>query len=295
MEVSNSLINRLYAEFSDGIHFATPISSLRTNEVDLVRGVLQILQGTSSSLFYWDHVGQSFCAKSGIYLTHLSHTSLHVVLNQFMYAATCLKLVEIAINKVEVSMRLAPPTLRAFACSVSAWLKRLQHISLKEEVRISNDTVTTPTLLGLASSLSSLCSGAEYLWQIVHGAIPQVWFEPGSSVPAAEMAVHVLDHLYKKLNEVCLVQGGEEEAYLMLLYIFVGSLLPYVELLDSWLYEGTLDDPFEEMFFYANKAMSIYEAEFWEKSYLLRPIQYRKLDVDLPAINCSSDQCTFKN
>ena len=33
----------------------------------------------------------------------------------------------------------------------------------------------------------------------------------------------------------------------MLLYIFTGSLLPYVEGLDSWLFEGTLDDPFEEV------------------------------------------------
>lgn len=33
----------------------------------------------------------------------------------------------------------------------------------------------------------------------------------------------------------------------MLLHIFVGSLLPYFEGLDSWLFEGTLDDPFEEV------------------------------------------------
>jgi hypothetical protein len=45
--------------------------------------------------------------------------------------------------------------------------------------------------------------------QIVHGAIPQVYFELNSSVSAAELAVHVLDYLYKKLDEVCLVQGGE--------------------------------------------------------------------------------------
>lgn len=33
----------------------------------------------------------------------------------------------------------------------------------------------------------------------------------------------------------------------MLLYLFVGSVLPYIEGLDSWLYEGILDDPFEEV------------------------------------------------
>lgn len=36
----------------------------------------------------------------------------------------------------------------------------------------------------------------------------------------------------------------------MLLYILVGSLLPYIEGLDSWLFEGTLDDPFKEVFLF---------------------------------------------
>lgn len=157
MEPCSSLINKIYSAFSDGVHFATPISSLRTYEVDLVcslvwtsshknylyyliyvaftfkfhslillfqvRGVLHILQGLSSSLFCWDNVRLTYLAKSGIYVTHLSQKSLHVILNQFMYAATCLRLVEVVVNKVESSFRLPSPTLRAFSCSVSAWLK----------------------------------------------------------------------------------------------------------------------------------------------------------------------------
>lgn len=37
------------------------------------------------------------------------------------------------------------------------------------------------------------------------------------------------------------------EGFQMLLQIFAGSLLPYVEGLDSWLFDGTLDDPFGEV------------------------------------------------
>lgn len=35
----------------------------------------------------------------------------------------------------------------------------------------------------------------------------------------------------------------------MLLYILVGSALPYIEGLDSWIYNGVLDDPYEEVSF----------------------------------------------
>ncbi|KAK3025229.1 hypothetical protein RJ639_044577, partial [Escallonia herrerae] len=287
MEVSESLTDKIYSGYSGGLHFATPASSLRTDEVELVQGVLQALQGSSSSVFYWNDIGQTYCAKPGIYVAHLSRKSLHAILDQFIYAATCLQLVDVVVNKVKVSVRSPPPTLRAFSCSISAWLRRLRDIALKEEVKISNYSCgTAPTLLGLASSLSSLCSGAEYLLQIVHGAIPQVYLDPDPPLSAADIAVHILNYLYKKLNEVCLVHGGEEDAYRMVLHTFVGCLLPLIEGLDSWLFEGTLDDPFEELFFYANKEIGIDESEFWEKSYLFRPNHDKEMDMahELPAL-----------
>ncbi|KAH8486171.1 hypothetical protein H0E87_027586 [Populus deltoides] len=245
-----------FRNLGEGIHYATPIIPLtrKTSEVDLVRGVVQMMQGLSSSLFYWDQSGQCFCvANVGIYVTHLSHSTLHNLLSRFTYAATCLQLVHLRLNLPHSYYAL--PTLRAFASVASHCLLRMRDVALKEEMKMchSNEQEDfgnefTPTLLGLSSSLSSLCSAAEYLFQIVHGAIPQVCFEPNSSVPPVEIAVHILDYLYTKLDQVCLVQGGEVEEYLMLLNMFVGSIVPYIEGLDSWLFEGTLDDPFEETF-----------------------------------------------
>ncbi|CAK7323914.1 unnamed protein product [Dovyalis caffra] len=282
-----------FRNLGEGIHYATPIIPLtrKTSEVDLVRGVVQMMQGLSSSLFYWDQSGLCFCvANVGIYVTHLSHSTLHNLLSRFTYAATCLQLVHLRLNLPHSYCAL--PTLRAFASVASHCLLRLRDVALKEEMKMWNSNEQeefgsgfTPTLLGLSSSLSSLCSASEYLFQIVHGAIPQACFEPNSSVPPAEISVHVLDYLYTKLDQVCLVQGGEVEEYLMLLNMFVGSIIPYIEGLDSWLFEGALDDPFEEMFFYANRAISVDKSEFWEKSYQLRQLQCRKLEH--PALNSS--------
>lgn len=60
---------------------------------------------------------------------------------------------------------------------------------------------------------ASLCSGSELLLDIVHGAIPPSCLEVYSSVTASEVATHILDHLYKRLDEACLVQGGEVASY----------------------------------------------------------------------------------
>ncbi|KAG7660235.1 Gamma tubulin complex component C-terminal [Arabidopsis suecica] len=260
-------------------HSELALPSVSVTELDLVRGLLQALQGLSSPFLFWDQTGLTFRAKSHIRVSHLSHSSLHVLLAGFLYPATCLKLVESIVAAINTSLR-SPPTLMAFSDSVSAWLERLRDIALKEEVMINNSDITvTPTLLGLTSSLSSLCSGAEYLLQVVHGAIPHTFFDSNSTISAAEIAVHVLDYLYKKLDEVCLVQGGEVEGFHMLLQMFAGSLLPYIEGLDSWLFEGTLDDPCEELFFTANQSVSVDDAEFWEKSYQLMKVPNSKSNV----------------
>jgi len=71
---------------------------------------------------------------------------------------------------------------------------------------------------------TSLCSGAEYLLQVVHGAIPHTFFDSNSTISAAEIAVHVLDYLYKKLDEVCLVQGGEVVTVFMTFCVFLFNL-----------------------------------------------------------------------
>ncbi|XP_019091648.1 PREDICTED: gamma-tubulin complex component 5-like isoform X1 [Camelina sativa] len=253
--------------------------SVSVNELDLVRGLLQALQGFSSPFILWHQKEQTFRPKSEIRVSHLSQSSLHLLLSGFLYAATSLKLVESIVSGINTSPR-SPPTLMAFSNSISAWLERLRDIALNEEVKINNSNIAvTPTLLGLTSSLSSLCSGAEYLLQVVRCALPHAYFESSSTISAAEIAVHVLDYLYKRLDEVCLVQGGEVEGFHMLLQIFAGSLLPYVEGLDSWLFEGTLDDPFEELFFTANQSVSVDDAEFWEKSYLLTRVPGPKLNV----------------
>ncbi|CAH8355998.1 unnamed protein product [Eruca vesicaria subsp. sativa] len=236
--------------------------SVTVTEMDLVRGVLQAMQGLSSPLIVWDQFGQTFLAKTTtteqIRVSHLSRTSLLSLLAPFLYAATCLKLVESFLARINYN-NYSPPTLMAFSNSVSAWLQASQSPHLPFSL--------------------FLCSGAEFLLQVVRGAIPPSYFHSTSTISPSQVAVHVLDFLYMMLDQVSLVQGGEVEGFHMLLQIFAGTLLPYIEGLDSWLFEGTLDDPFAELFFTANQSVSVNDAEFWEKSYILTKLPGPKSSV----------------
>ena len=55
----------------------------------------------------------------------------------------------------------------------------------------------------------SLCSGAEHLYQVVHGAVPDGFWDSGANIASSEVAVHVVNHIFKKLNEICLVEDGQ--------------------------------------------------------------------------------------
>ncbi|KAJ0982388.1 hypothetical protein J5N97_010643 [Dioscorea zingiberensis] len=287
-EVSPSFISKLHCSIAKGLPHAEPISSFRTDEHELVRGVLQMLQGFASSLFYWDGEQHIFFVKPGIFVSHLSQTSLSSILNRFVFVGTCLKKVEIFTKKVKASNQRAP-TLEAFTDSVFLWLKRLRDVALEEEMSAGLYRGMTITLQGLTNSMSSLLSGAECLFKTVYGAIPSAYLDSETPIPTSEIAVHILDHLFKKLNEVCLIQDGEEEPYHMVLAIFTRSLLPYLKGLDSWLYEGILDDPYEEMFFSANDSVAIDQPSFWEKSYVFRTCTWRKSSSSVSLIPTIGD------
>lgn len=266
---AQSFVHKLQLSISKGLPHALPVPGLRTEEHELVKAVFQVMHGFETSWLYWDGDAHGYREKAGIYVGHLSLTGLASLLRPFLFAATCLKQVELFVGNVR-KRRHGIPTLDAFASSVDSWLTRLRDAALKEEEQLFVPVNRTITLLGLTDSMSSLCSGAEHLYQVVHGAVPDGFWDSGAHMASSEVAVHILNHLFKKLNGVCLLEDGEGEPFHMLLVIFAGSLLPYLRYLDSWLYDGILDDPYEEMFFYANNAVTVDQPAFWEMSYMLR-------------------------
>lgn len=46
----------------------------------------------------------------------------------------------------------------------------------------------------------------------MHGAVPDSFWGSGANIASSEVAVHVVNHIFKKLNEVCLVEDGEVAA-----------------------------------------------------------------------------------
>jgi hypothetical protein len=48
----------------------------------------------------------------------------------------------------------------------------------------------------------------------VHGAVPDGFWNSGANIASSEVAVHVVNHIFKKLNTICLVEDGQVAASL---------------------------------------------------------------------------------
>ncbi|MCO5582810.1 hypothetical protein L7F22_036710 [Adiantum nelumboides] len=276
MEEGSCVIERLSRARFAGVPFALPKQALRTTEANLVRDVLQMVQGHPSHSFSWDESSQIFFFKSGLHLSHLSGSSLRSLLTQFTNAASSLRRIDSFVQRVRKGSYSsgtshASPTLQAFASAVSVKLQHLRKGAVEKElVAVSGSAGTFITLLGLLSSLSWVCVGSEFLEQIVNEAVPHTKILHEKAIPAAELGAQILSFLYDKMSDYCLLQDGEEEAYGTLLMLFAGTLQPLTDALNSWLHEGFLDDPFGELFFYANNSVAIEDAAFWQNGFCLR-------------------------
>ncbi|KAL3696355.1 hypothetical protein R1sor_010431 [Riccia sorocarpa] len=255
------------------LSFAAPRRESRATEQALVRDALQVLQGYSTYSLPWDEEAQQFYVRKGLYVEHLSQSSLHSILQIFCRAATSFRRVELFVRRVRrdteyswlKSVSQSYPILEAFANAISMRLEFLRKAVLEKELEAATaEGSTRVTLLSLSANLSRVFAGAEFLEHIVEVAIPEPDRLLESKVSAAELATHILSALYKELDAFCLLQDGEDDSYSTAVLLLVGSVRPMIESLDAWLQEGILSDPAGE-----DESVPI-DSAFWETHFHLR-------------------------
>ncbi|XP_024519215.1 gamma-tubulin complex component 5-like [Selaginella moellendorffii] len=259
------LIDLLSSVRTVELPFAVPKQLFRVTEAQIVKDVLHALQGSPGETILWDKAKLQFYFKLGTHVSHLSPSSLLVMLRPFLSAATSSRRVQKFVSKASMSLSHKFPTLEAFAKAVSLRLEHIRRAVLEKETEAVQEP-SSVTLLNLSESLSWVSSAFKFLDHVVNNAVPNNFF----TYDAANLSTHILTFLFDALNKFSLLKDGEEEAYRTLLLLFVVSLWPHVQLLDTWLQEGSLSDPFGELFFYANASASIQDTAFWQTGYLVR-------------------------
>jgi len=80
-------------------------------------------------------------------------------------------------------------------------------------------------------------------------------------------ACELLNALYQLLNDSCISEPDNSTLYLSLL---VNTFRPYMEMLDSWLQEGTFVDPHDEFIIIADPLVDVRSSLYWTRGHRLR-------------------------
>lgn len=81
----------------------------------------------------------------------------------------------------------------------------------------------------------------------------------------------------------------------MLLVIFTGSLLPYLQCLDCWLYDGILDDPYEEVLKKRNNSFHSFFRYISQAFMLMVPKHYKSSLSCLIGLNILNSTVNHQN
>ncbi|RLN87367.1 hypothetical protein BBJ28_00001450 [Nothophytophthora sp. Chile5] len=195
---------------------------------------------------------------------HLSPLALYHFLEEFANAASELQLLRdlrgfIAQTREELEYQRCV-TLEGLANALSEILGSLSEEICDAEQQINTpvgfeddaapwagSTVRPPTLLGIYGALKENFQTISWLKQVLVDCFQRLSTRNWHEIKRAEQAKYVLDALYRMM-EVEFVEGSQENEdtrssgswsrYDMLLHLFIGSLSPYLDLLNQMLFEN---------------------------------------------------------
>ncbi|RLN71599.1 hypothetical protein BBJ28_00022285 [Nothophytophthora sp. Chile5] len=195
---------------------------------------------------------------------HISPLALYHFLEEFANAASELQLLRdllgfIAQTREELEYQRCV-TLEGLANALSEILGSLSEAVCDAEQQINTpvgfeddaapwagNTVRPPTLLGIYGALKESFQTISWLKQVLVDCFQSLSTRNWHEIKRAEQAKTVLDALYRMM-EVEFVEGsqgnedmrssGSWSRYDMLLHLFIGSLSPYLDLLNQMLFEN---------------------------------------------------------
>jgi hypothetical protein len=131
--------------------------------------------------------------------------------------------------------------------------------------------------------------------RVLHAILDQILSFDREHEKPSDQVTHLLTILYKALQSSQSLSGNNAE-HKTLWDLFVNTMLPYVSMIEDWIYDGILNDEIEEfmikeyvfLFTFAyitrDRSYTIETPEYWDNAYTLRPtlpfldsIQYQLL------------------
>ncbi|XP_014681607.1 PREDICTED: gamma-tubulin complex component 5-like [Priapulus caudatus] len=243
--------------------------SVRLSERQVVRETLWMLAGVTD-LFVFHASEDGYTVNNSVLLGHLTKESIGNMLQTFtQYGAAVRRLQEFVDATVSAAAAMggycestACLTHQAFSCALSQYLQQFR----KELTKLETDLIKQElpsTLASLSQALSKSFGELMVLDQVYREAVL-----PCREGPNWLKASHLFGVLYRTLVRVDGLGGVmSQREVALVLWIFLETSRPYIEMIDSWISKGDLCDPYLEFIIQRNGNVGPQEQRFWQEAF----------------------------
>uniref|UniRef100_UPI0035900A0D gamma-tubulin complex component 5-like n=1 Tax=Myxine glutinosa TaxID=7769 RepID=UPI0035900A0D len=262
-------------------------SMVLVTESQVVRETIWLLAGIQSSFLY-ELIDGRIRLRRDVYVSHLSHESLQSLCHPFAAAGQLLLRLQrfidlvarspsqaidfcaVGASRSKVTSTSGPSeplpkgcrTYQAFAAGLACFLRGF-HAELTElEQRAASQTEPV-TLCGLLALLAPRLTQLRSLRLVFSTAVRTVPLNASTLVKAS----HLLGSLLRSLRRAhC---GNNTAEAKLLLWLWVQTLAPYLDIIGGWLIDGQLHDPTKEFLLQRNEGEGSRASAFWFSTYTL--------------------------
>ena len=240
------------------------VRTSKLTEYQLTRELLWMLRSPAETPLFTLSNGE-FQVAPRITISSLTDVALQNLLSQAIGTINDIHTLRSFIGELEHSSEDIPRTFEAYGCGLSLFLESfsLDLFRLESEVRRQDKTMTALTVLDSLLPWSKMISG----YRRVHDVATSCWKEANNW----ERSIRLLSVLYSSL-----ATNHLPSLLPFLVDTFLRSLEPYLNIINTWLVEGRLEDWRHEFIFFKERAdYSDEDEDFWNKVFQSRP--YKEL------------------
>uniref|UniRef100_A0A8C4PXU6 Gamma-tubulin complex component n=1 Tax=Eptatretus burgeri TaxID=7764 RepID=A0A8C4PXU6_EPTBU len=255
-------------------------------ESQVVRETIWLLAGIQSSFLY-ELIDGRILLRRDVHVSHLSHESLQALCHPFAAAGQLLLRLQrfidlvarspshtiessaIGASRSKARSNSGPDplpegcrTYQAFAAGLACFLRSFRAELAELEQRAVRQTEPI-TLCGLLALLDPRLAQLRSLRLVFSTAVRTV----PTGVPTLVKASHLLGSLLRSLHQAhC---GNDTAEAKLLLWLWVQTLAPYLDIIGGWLIDGRLHDPTKEFLLQRNEVEGSRASAFWFSTYTL--------------------------
>ncbi|KAL9655189.1 hypothetical protein ABK040_008964 [Willaertia magna] len=268
--------NRLYEHYSLYLNYKTKniyFNNMKiTNQKDLIREIFCMFRGEESLLFKLKGIfkDEFYLIDNNICVSFLTKTTLLNFVNYFIKLASDIQRLYLKAYRGVQSIK--GVMLQAYYHSIVNILSSIRKEIISLEKRNEKKEMIDCNIKELSLlSLKLLLFRIEIKVEILNNLDKQVDNILDSDLNLSDAISGIFNLLFQRLIERQYLTLHHNEEYELCYQIFLDMLQPYIKDIESWIFDGTLRDEYNEFVIQKNDRMDINEnLSFWNEAYLER-------------------------